>query len=134
VQPVVRPTETLPVEPRGLEDRKEAVKHARHAETPEELEKVEIYEHSKIPPPGSRNYVAGQPVNEDEYNKTQEEAAKLAQAGAAQRREAEKRSMEMSPGGGYHPVDPDYPDPEQRRDTADFGHAGDPKDGRKKDQ
>lgn len=117
VQPVVRSTETLPVEPRGPDDRPEAVRHARHAEKPEEVEKLDVYEHSKVPPPGSRNYVAGQPVSEEERDATEEEATRLAEAGEKERREAEKRSREMSGDDSYHPVDPDHPDPTQRREN-----------------
>jgi len=111
VQPVVRATETLPVQA-NRQVGGEPVGHARHAETPEEIEKLNVMEHSKIPPPGSRNYVAGQPVNEEEYDRTQEEASRLAEAGRAQRTEAERRMAEANPGDpDYHPVDPDHRDP-----------------------
>ncbi len=111
VQPVVRPTETLPVQA-NRQVGGEPVGHARHAETPEEVEKINIMEHSKIPPPGSRNYVAGQPVNEEEYDRTEEEANRLAEAGRRQRTEAEQRMRENTPGDpDYHPVDPDHRDP-----------------------
>jgi hypothetical protein len=59
-------------------------------------------EHSKIPLPGSRDYVAGQPVSEEEAAQTQAEADRLAQAGKAQRSEAEKRIAENDPS------DPNY--------------------------
>jgi hypothetical protein len=105
-------TPTLPVgtrEPPG-----QPVGHARHAETAEEVEKILDVERAKIPPPGSRNYVAGQPVNEEEYEQTEEEANRLAEAGRAQRSEAERKIAENNPfDPNYHPVDPNYPDPDK---------------------
>lgn len=119
-KPFRRETETLPVEAEGLDgpkgDRRgDPVGHARHAETPEELEKIRYMEgkDTKVPPPGSRNYVAGQPVDDEEYDKTEREAGNLAQAGRAQRTEAEKRMAEANPGDpDYHPADPDHRDPQ----------------------
>ena len=119
VDPLVRPTETLPVaantDPRG-----EPVGHARHAESPEEVEKIQAMEgfgdnnDRKVPPPGSRHYVAGQPVNDEEYEKTEAEATRLAAAGKAQRSEAEQRMAENTPGDpDYHPADPDKRDTPQ---------------------
>ena len=117
--PLVRPTETLPVaantDPRG-----EPVGHARHAETPEEVEKISAMEgfgassERKVPPPGSRHYVAGQPVNDEEWEKTEDEANRLAAAGKEQRTEAEQRLAENTPGDpDYHPADPDKRDTPQ---------------------
>lgn len=125
-QPAVRPTETLPVQAKsGVGDRQqgEPVRPARHAETPGELESLNYQEHSKIPPPGSRNYVAGQPVNEEEYEETENEANRLAEAGKQQRDEAEERSAAMNPGDpNYHPVDPEHPNWDKRRSNpAGFG-------------
>ena len=129
VEPLLRPTETLPVAPTGRTlsfsgsegkslDKEDPVGFARHAESPEEVEKINVYEHSKIPPPGSRHYVAGQPVNEEEYNKTEEEATRLASAGRAQRTEAEQRMKENTPGDpDYHPADPDHRDPKGTGDV-----------------
>ncbi len=117
VEPLVRQTETLPVaantDPRG-----EPVGHARHAETPEELEKIQAMEgfgsDRKVAPPGSRHYVAGQPVNDEEYEKTEAEANRLAEAGRAQRNEAEKRMAENNPDDpDYHPADIDKRDTDQ---------------------
>jgi hypothetical protein len=116
VQPVVRPTETLPTDVRAGKPNQgeEPVGLARHAETAEEVEKINIMEHSKIPPPGSRNYVAGQPVNEEEYERTEREANRLADAGRAQRTEEEQRMKENTPGDpDYHPADPDKRDTPQ---------------------
>ena len=118
VEPVVRRTETLPTDPHAGQavQRDEPVRMARHAETEEELEKIQDMEHSKIPPPGSRNYVAGQPVNEEEWERTEREANRLADAGRAQRTEAEQRMKENTPGDpDYHPVDPDHRDPDGGR-------------------
>jgi hypothetical protein len=102
-------TPTLPVgtkEPPG-----QPVGHARHAETAEEVEKLLDMERAKIPPPGSRNYVAGQPVNEEEFEQTQAEAERLAETGKAQRSEAEKRVAENNP------FDPNYdPDASKSED------------------
>ena len=120
VDPLVRETETLPVEAHpGKKD--EPVGHARHAETPEEVEKISAMEgfgseksDRKVPPPGSRHYVAGQPVNDEEWEKTEAEANRLAAAGRAQRNEAEKRMAENTPGDpDYHPADPDKRDTDQ---------------------
>jgi hypothetical protein len=111
VQPLVRQTETLPTAANPLRDREAPVGLARHAETPEEVEKINIMEHSKIPPPGSRHFVAGQPVNEEEYDRTEGEANRLAEAGRAQRTEAEARMAANTPGDpDYHPADPDKRD------------------------
>ena len=117
--PLVRQTETLPVaantDPRG-----DPVGHARHAETQEEVEKISAMEgfgassDRKVPPPGSRHYVAGQPVSDEEWEKTENEANRLADAGRAQRNEAEKRMAENTPGDpDYHPADPDKRDTDQ---------------------
>ena len=68
----------------------------------------------KVPPPGSRHYVAGQPVNDEEWEKTENEANRLAQAGREQRTEAEQRMKENTPGDpDYHPADPDKRDTPQ---------------------
>lgn len=96
---------TLPVEAKAPAG--EPVGHARHAETAEQAAKIQEMEHSKIPLPGSRDYVAGQPVSEEEAAQTQAEADRLAQAGKAQRSEAEKRIAENDPS------DPNY-DPSAR--------------------
>jgi hypothetical protein len=105
---------TLPVEPKTPAG--EPVGPARHAETAEEVAKIQDMERSKIPPPGSRNYVAGQPVNEEEFEQTQAEANRLADAGKAQRSEAERRVAENNPfDPDYHPVDPDHPDTSKSR-------------------
>ena len=109
--PLVRPTETLPVEPTGPQGAGDPVGHARHAESDEERQKIEAMEYGKPAPAGSRHYVAGQPVNEEEYRRTEDEANRLAQAGKAQRTEAEKRMAENTPGDpDYHPADPDKRD------------------------
>ena len=121
VDPLVRETETLPVEAHpGGADRGEPVGHARHAETPEEVEKISAMEgfgassDRKVPPPGSRHFVAGQPVSDEEWEKTENEANRLAQAGREQRNEAEKRMAENTPGDpDYHPADPDKRDTDQ---------------------
>ena len=120
VDPLVRETETLPVEAHPGDEqgkRGEPVGHARHAETPEEVEKISAMEgfgtnsDRKVPPPGSRHYVAGQPVNDEEWEKTEREANRLAEAGRAQRTEAEKRMAENTPGDpDYHPAGPRPPD------------------------
>jgi hypothetical protein len=120
-EPLRRETETLPVEPHPGVDRGEAVGHARHAETPEEVEKISAMEgfgsdksDRKVPPPGSRHYVAGQPVDDEEWEKTEGEANRLAQAGREQRTEAEQRMKENTPGDpDYHPADPDKRDTPQ---------------------
>ena len=124
VDPLVRETETLPVEAHPGDEqgkRGEPVGHARHAETPEEVEKISAMEgfgtnsDRKVPPPGSRHYVAGQPVNDEEWEKTEREANRLAEAGRAQRTEAEQRIAENTPGDpDYHPADPDHPTPQTR--------------------
>ena len=68
----------------------------------------------KVPPPGSRHYVAGQPVDDEEWEKTENEANRLAQAGREQRTEAEQRMKENTPGDpDYHPADPDKRDTPQ---------------------
>ena len=122
VDPLVRETETLPVEahPGDRGERGEPVGHARHAETPEEVEKLSAMEgfgassDRKVPPPGSRHFVAGQPVNDEEWEKTENEANRLAEAGRAQRNEAEQRMAENTPGDpDYHPADPDKRDTDQ---------------------
>ena len=121
VEPLKRETETLPVEPHpGGERRGEPVGHARHAETREEVEKISAMEgfgassDRKVPPPGSRHYVAGQPVDDEEWEKTEAEANRLAEAGRAQRTEAEQRMKENTPGDpDYHPADPDKRDTPQ---------------------
>ena len=120
VDPLKRETETLPVEAHPGE-RGEPVGHARHAETPEEVEKIAAMEgfgseksDRKVPPPGSRHYVAGQPVDDEEWEKTENEANRLAQAGREQRTEAEQRIKENTPGDpDYHPADPDKRDTPQ---------------------
>ena len=119
--PLKRETETLPVEAHPGADRGEPVGHARHAETPEEVEKIAAMEgfgseksDRKVPPPGSRHYVAGQPVDNEEWEKTEGEANRLAQAGREQRTEAEQRMKENTPGDpDYHPADPDKRDTPQ---------------------
>ena len=115
-QPLRRETETLPVEPHP-EAKGDPVGHARHAETPEEVEKIKYMEGTsgqKVAPPGSRNYVAGQPVDDEEFDKTENEANRLAQAGREQRTEAEQRMKENTPGDpDYHPADPDKRDTPQ---------------------
>ena len=116
VEPLVRPTETLPTDVHAGQPSRgeEPVGLARHAETQEEVDKLNIMEHSKIPPPGSRHYTAGQPVNEEEYDRTEREANRLADAGRAQRTEAEQRMAERTPGDpDYHPSDPDKRDTPQ---------------------
>jgi len=115
VPPLVRPTETLPTDPHaGKPQTGEPVGLARHAETEDEVERLDVMEHSKVPPPGSRNYVAGQPVNEEEYERTEAEANRLAEAGRAQRTEAEQLMKENTPGDpDYHPADPDHRDTPQ---------------------
>ena len=119
-EPLKRETETLPVQAHPGPDRGEPVGHARHAETPEEVEKISAMEgfgassDRKVPPPGSRHYVAGQPVDDEEWEKTEAEANRLAQAGRAQRTEAEQRLKENTPGDpDYHPADPDKRDTPQ---------------------
>jgi hypothetical protein len=119
-EPLRRETETLPVEPHP-DAKGEPVGHARHAETPEEVEKIAAMEgfgddksDRKVPPPGSRHYVAGQPVDDEEWEKTENEANRLAQAGKEQRTEAEQRMKENTPGDpDYHPADPDKRDTPQ---------------------
>jgi hypothetical protein len=107
-EPVVR-TGTLPVEARSPKG--DPVGHARHAETPEETKKVLDMERAIVPPPGSRNYVAGQPVNEEEYEQTQEEAARLAAKGRELRSDEEKQTAKNTPGDpDYDPDHPDHPD------------------------
>lgn len=120
VDPLKRETETLPVaaHPGG---KGEPVGHARHAETPEEVEKISAMEgfgsdksDRKVPPPGSRHFVAGQPVDDEEWEKTESEANRLAAAGREQRTEAEQRMKENTPGDpDYHPADPDKRDTPQ---------------------
>ena len=98
VEPLRRETETLPVAAHPGPDRDEPVGHARHAETPEEVEKISAMEgfgassNRRVPPPGSPHYVAGQPVDDEEWEKTEREAnASLKRQGAAQRsREADR--------------------------------------------
>ena len=113
-EPFRRETETLPVVPHP-EGKGEPVGHARHAESPEEVEKINYMEgrDSKVPPIGSRNYVAGQPVDDEEYERTEAEANRLAAAGKEQRTEAEKRIADANLGDpNYHPADPDHRDPQ----------------------
>jgi hypothetical protein len=110
VNPLVRETETLPVKAHIGKERGDPVGHARHAETPEEVAKIEAMEmreaNRRVPPPGSRHYVAGQPVNDEEYQRTEGEANRLADAGLRQRTEAEQRMKENTPGDpDYHPAD-----------------------------
>jgi hypothetical protein len=94
----------------------EPIGHARHAETEEEAAKIRDRERADVPPPGSRNYVAGQPVNKEELEQTEDEAHRLAEKGRELRSEAEKRVAENTPGDpDYHPVDPDHPDPKKKR-------------------
>ena len=127
VDPLRRETETLPVEAHPGPDRDEPVGHARHAETPEEVEKIAAMEgfgsdksDRKVPPPGSRHYVAGQPVDDEEWERTENEANRLAEAGRAQRTEAEKRMAANNPGDpDYHPADPDHRDPQAGGKRAD---------------
>ena len=120
VDPLKRETETLPVEAHPGPKQGEPVGHARHAETKEEVEKISAMEgfgensDRKVPPPGSRHYVAGQPVDDEEWEKTENEANRLAQAGREQRTEAEQRMKENTPGDpDYHPADPDKRDTPQ---------------------
>jgi hypothetical protein len=111
VPPVVRPTETLPVaatQPGG-----EPVGHARHAESEEELARIREIEDADPPLPGSRNYVAGQPVNAEERDRTENEAHRLAAAGKAQREAAEELYRKTHPGEDYVPADPDKRDTSQ---------------------
>ena len=119
VDPLVRETETLPVRAHA-DARGEPVGHARHAETQEEVEKISAMEgfgassNRRVPPPGSRHYVAGQPVNDEEWERTENEANRLAEAGRAQRTEAEQRMKANTPGDpDYHPADPDKRDTPQ---------------------
>jgi hypothetical protein len=86
----------------------EPVGHARHAETKEEAEAIKDVERAEIPPPGSRNYVAGQPVTPEELARTEDEAARLAEAGRKQRTEAEQRQAENDP------LDRDYKGPKPK--------------------
>jgi hypothetical protein len=141
VDPLKRETETLPVQAHPGPDRGEPVGHARHAETPEEVEKISAMEgfgsdERKVPPPGSRHFVAGQPVDDEEWEKTENEANRLADAGRAQRTEAEKRLAANNPGDpDYHPVDPDHRDPQaggKRADTNPDPHRPEDEDKHKR--
>ena len=129
-----RETETLPVQAHpGGDDRGDPVGHARHAETPEEVEKISAMEgfgassNRRVPPPGSRHYIAGQPVDDEEWEKTEREANRLADAGKRQRDEAEKRIAENNRGDpNYHPADPDHRDPQAGGKTPDPNPDGSP--------
>ena len=72
-----------PVEPKPTGEG-EPVQPARHAESQEEAEKRQHEKEGKVPPPGSRDYVAGQPVSEEERAETEGEADRLAKYGDAQ--------------------------------------------------
>ena len=148
VDPLKRETETLPVQAHPGPDRGEPVGHARHAETPEEVEKISAMEgfgassDRKVPPPGSRHYVAGQPVDDEEWEKTEREANRLADAGREQRTEAEQRMKENTPGDpDYHPADPDKRDTPQaqgqdrdKRGPSDQPGQTNPRPGEDKDR
>jgi hypothetical protein len=141
VEPLRRETETLPVAAHPGPDRDEPVGHARHAETPEEVEKISAMEgfgassNRRVPPPGSPHYVAGQPVDDEEWEKTEREANRLAEKGREQRSEAEKRIAENNQGDpNYHPADPDHRDPQaggKRGELNPDPHTKDEDDDRK---
>lgn len=88
--PAAKPPAAPAATPKASTAPPPVVGQARSAETKEQSEAAMKEIGEELPLPGSRNYVAGQPVDEEERDRTEAEATALGEAGKKAREKEDK--------------------------------------------